>query len=221
MMDSREFRTGRPPKDEAEALGDHVVAVADALFIEKGYSDTSMALVAARARVGKQTLYRRFPDKAALFREVIRRRIDATLLAPAGAVTGDDPMARLKALGRGALETVLDPEFIRLYRIIIANAESFPELAAAVTESFGSVFLGRCVETVRQAQAKGLCRSGDPEALVLCFVWSLIGDALLRGLSGLGRPASAADRETQCDTAWRVFQEGVLPPEARTRLSAL
>jgi AcrR family transcriptional regulator len=51
MMDHRiEVRAGRPPKEQAEALGDHVVAVADALFIEKGYGATSMATVATASK---------------------------------------------------------------------------------------------------------------------------------------------------------------------------
>src|SRR5215469_2723283 len=95
-MDHRiEVRAGRPPKEQAEALGDHVVAVAGALFIEKGYGATSMATVATRARVGKQTLYRRFPDKAALFREVIRRRLDVMLIPEADSSEDGDPMAAL------------------------------------------------------------------------------------------------------------------------------
>src|ERR1700756_475979 len=102
-MDRMEIRAGRPPKEQSEGLGDHVVAIADALFIEKGYGGTSMATVAARARVGEQTLYRRFPDKAALFREVIRRRIDAMIASPADDATGCDPMKELKTMGRAAL----------------------------------------------------------------------------------------------------------------------
>src|SRR3984957_10424192 len=113
MMDQRiEVRAGRPPKEQAEALGDHVVEVADALFIERGYGATSMATVASQARVGKQTLYRRFPDKAALFREVVRRRIDAMIVTPADGVVDRDPLGELKKMGRAALDTVLDPEFV-------------------------------------------------------------------------------------------------------------
>jgi TetR/AcrR family transcriptional regulator, regulator of autoinduction and epiphytic fitness len=56
---------GRPDKQATELLGQHVVDVADSLFIAKGYTATSMTTIAACARVGKQTLYRRYPDKAA------------------------------------------------------------------------------------------------------------------------------------------------------------
>src|ERR1700730_3455712 len=63
----------------AQALVDHVIRIADAHFTEKGYGVTSMATVASRARIGQDTLYRRYPDKATLFRDVVRRRIDDML----------------------------------------------------------------------------------------------------------------------------------------------
>jgi len=43
------------------------------IFSEKGYSDCNMNDIAARARLGKATLYYYFPTKEALFRYLIRR----------------------------------------------------------------------------------------------------------------------------------------------------
>lgn len=208
-MDHRsEVRAGRPPKDQAEALGDHVVAVADALFIELGYGATSMATVATRARVGKQTLYRRFPDKAALFREVIRRRLDAMMPAREG--SGEcDPMATLKEMGRRALGIVLDPEFLRLYRIIIAEALPFPELAAAAADHWGSGCVDLCVDAVREAQARGMCRQGDPETLAQTYLWSVVGEPFLKGLSG--EDPTGDDHQARLELVWSVFLEGVQP----------
>ncbi len=211
-MDHRiEVRAGRPPKEQAEALGDHVVAVADALFIELGYGATSMATVAARARVGKQTLYRRFPDKAALFREVIRRRLD--VMMPAADGSGEcDPMATLKEMGRRALDVVLDPEFLRLYRIIIAEALPFPELAAAAADHWGSGCVDLCVAAVREAQSRGLCRPGDPETLAQTYLWGVVGEPFLKGLSG--EDPTGDDHHARLEQVWTVFLEGALPKKS-------
>jgi AcrR family transcriptional regulator len=208
-MDRADIKTGRPSRQQAEALGDHVVAVADALFIENGYGATSMATVASRARVGKQTLYRRFPDKAALFREVIRRRIDAMIVTPADGATGRDPLGELKKMGRAALDIVLDPEFVRLYRIIIAEALPFPELACAASDHWGSSFKDRCIDAIRQAQAMGICKPGNPETLAQCFLWSLIGEAFLNGLAGQERLACKGDSDVHLELVWRVFLNGI------------
>jgi AcrR family transcriptional regulator len=183
--------------------------IADALFLENGYSTTSMAMVAAHARVGKQTLYRRFPDKAALFRDVIRRRVDAISVAAGENLAALDPLAELKELGGAALDAVLDPEFARLYRIVIAEAASFPELACAVSDHFGSGFVDRCIEVIRKAQALNICRSGDAKTLARCFIWSVIGEALVKNLSGLEWSASKSQRDAHLKLAWRVFLDGV------------
>ncbi len=208
-MERPTIRAGRPPREQAEALGDHVIAIADALFIEKGFGATSMATVAARARVGKQTLYRRFPDKGALFREVIRRRIDGMITEPDGDLQERDPLAQLKSLGAAALDTVLDPQFIRLYRIIIAEAEPFPELACAASDNFGSSFVPRCREAIGRAQAAGSCVQGDPEALAQSFLWSLVGQPFHKALSGQSLLATDSERRQHLDFVWRVFTNGV------------
>jgi len=211
-MDRSDVRAGRPPKEQAEALGDHVVAVADALFVAKGYGATSMATVAAQARVGKQTLYRRFPDKAHLFREVIRRRIDAMLVSHPDGIASRDPLGDLKKMARATLDTVLDPDFLQLYRIIIAEALPFPELACAAADNWGSSFADQCIDAVRQAQAQGLCGPGDPETLAKCFLWSVTGEALLKGLTGMAGAMSPAERDAHLETAWRIFMDGVAVP---------
>lgn len=203
-------RIGRPPKDQVETPGDHVVAVADALFLENGYSATSLAMVIAQAGIGKQSLYHRFPDKPFLFREVIRRRIDA-MISPEGDTQVHNPLAELKALGSAALNAALDPDFLRLYRIIIAEALPFPELARAASDNFKSSFTVRCVDAVRRAQAQGLCKSGDPHKLADCFLWSLIGDCLLKGLSGQWPTDIENNRPAHVDFVWRVFLDGVAP----------
>jgi len=208
-MDHRvEVRAGRPPKEQAEALGDHVVAVADALFIQHGYGATSMATVAAQARVGKQTLYRRFPDKAALFREVVRRRLDV-MMPVADGTSECDPMKTLKEMGRRALGIVMDAEFLRLYRIIIAEAVTFPELAAAAGDHWGSGCVDLCVDAIKEAQARGQCRAGDPDVLAQTYLWSVVGEPFLKGLSG--DDPKGEDRQDRLELVWSVFLEGVAP----------
>ena len=44
-----------------------IVEAATTLFLENGYRGTSMDQIAAVARVSKQTVYKHFSDKEALF----------------------------------------------------------------------------------------------------------------------------------------------------------
>jgi AcrR family transcriptional regulator len=209
MKESTNVRVGRPSKEQAEALSNHVIAVADAMFLEKGYSSTSMAMVATSARIGKQTLYRRFPSKEVLFRAVIRRRIDTVIPSGAKAAAGKMPLVALKELGRAALDLVLDAEFIGLHRIIIAEASGFPELARSAADNFGSSLTQHCVDAIRQGQALGVCRQGEPATIALCFLWSLIGDAFISGLIGIEPKTDISDREAHLEVVWHIFSHGI------------
>jgi TetR/AcrR family transcriptional repressor of mexJK operon len=210
-VDRSDIKAGRPPKGRAATLNDHIIGVAGALFIEKGFDTTSMATIASQARIGKQTLYCRFPDKAALFREVIGRRIDAMLAALTDIAEDSNPLDELKKLGRSTLDHVLNPEFVQLYRIVIAEALPFPELAGAATDYWGSSFRDRCACAIRRAQARGMCRPGDPETLAQCFLWSSVGEPFLRGLSGQERLPREEDRVEHLEQVWRIFVDGISP----------
>lgn len=209
-MDRSDIKSGRPSKQMAHALSDHVLAVADTLFVEKGYGGTSISMIASRARVGKQTLYRRFPNKSALFREVVRRRIDAGFIAPESIAHGSNPMAELKVMTRAVLRIIINPDFLALYRIIIAEAAEFPELAHAASDSWGSAFSGRCADAIRRAQAMNICKPGDPAILAQCFLWSAIGDVFLKGLVAPSPSPGSSDSDVQFETVWRVLLEGVI-----------
>jgi AcrR family transcriptional regulator len=106
-------------------------------------------------RIGKDTLYRRYPDKATLFRDVVRRRIDDMLREIGEGDDERDPLRRLKSLGAAVLDKMLEPEFVKLQRIIIAEAASFPELGTAARDRWGSGCTEICVKVIEQAQTAG------------------------------------------------------------------
>ena len=64
---------GLPPLRQAQVARteERILAAATELFLTEGYLATTLAAVAARARVGARTVYVRFGTKAALFKRVI------------------------------------------------------------------------------------------------------------------------------------------------------
>lgn len=83
--------TTKPPTGaRARAREDAILAAALELLLEVGYDRLSMDAIAERAHAGKATIYRHFPDKAALIAGAIGRHGDA-LGAPAdtGSLRGD------------------------------------------------------------------------------------------------------------------------------------
>jgi AcrR family transcriptional regulator len=96
-----------------------------------------MDQVAAAAGVSKQTVYKHFESKVGLFREVVtnivRARevgITAELLSSAGGSFED----QLRSFARFFLKGVMQPDVIRLRRLVIGEAERFPELGEAFYE---------------------------------------------------------------------------------------
>lgn len=102
------------------------------LFLNKGYDGATMDEVAAIAEVSKPTIYRYFSDKEHLFAAIVRATLSefhtfddlASDFAaqPASAELG------LVMLANRMMSTMMRPRMLRLHRLIIANAERFPEI---------------------------------------------------------------------------------------------
>jgi len=120
---------GRPPREALEELDARMIACAARLFTERGYAGVSIEGVATEAGVGKNTIYRRYATKADLFQAVVDDQIRARLRTPEEIEDGNLE-TRLTRLAVLLVEAALNPETTAFQRLIIAEAERFPEIAA-------------------------------------------------------------------------------------------
>jgi AcrR family transcriptional regulator len=98
-MEDRSYRgAGRTPVARQAERDRHLLSVAERLFLEKGYHQVSLALVAGTAGVATRTIYLRFGDKRALLEEIIECRRDASVAALAA--LGSESRTRADALYR-------------------------------------------------------------------------------------------------------------------------
>lgn len=143
-----------------------VTEAATSLFLSKGYDGTTMDEVAALAGVSKPTLYRYFADKEQLYAAIVAATIDdidALLRLVADALSAsDDPREGLGLLAGKFLTALTQPDLLRLRRLVIANAERFPEVGR---DWFARGF-GRVLQTLAGAfqryVANGRLRMDDP-----------------------------------------------------------
>ncbi|PYE81362.1 TetR family transcriptional regulator [Pseudoroseicyclus aestuarii] len=141
-------RVGRPRRDEAGAVNARILAAATDLFLERGLAATSCEAVAARARVGKASLYARYAGKEALFEAVVQHALEGRSFRWQGPETRDAPPAeRLALAGRAVLSQALQPVPLELMRLFMAEARRFPALIAQVER----ISRGRVLEVVSRA----------------------------------------------------------------------
>ena len=116
-------RPGRPRSPEAHAA---ILRAALELAVEGGLRGLSMEAIAARAGVGKATIYRRWKTKEALFTEAISSIAVNPEVPDTGSVRGDFEAASGAAVGRMA------PEAFRVLPRLMADAADDPELLEAL-----------------------------------------------------------------------------------------
>jgi AcrR family transcriptional regulator len=126
---------------------DRVYAAAIALFVERGFDETSMDDIAARADLARTTVFNHFPRKALFLEEWARRRRERA----AHAIDGADPSTQ-------PLREVLERYFTALAAV---NAETRTETSALMSLSLkaNDVFRGH---TLGHDLSEIVAASGEP-----------------------------------------------------------
>jgi TetR/AcrR family transcriptional repressor of mexJK operon len=190
-------RGGRPSREEAERLRDHILDVATELFLEHGYGAASIERVAKRARISKRTFYHRFADKAALFSAVVHRIIDR-LRPPAQVplVSGGSLREILLRLAQLMLQGALTPQAVALHRLIVAESARFPELAVIVSEQGGRQEAISLVAGLLEREVKAQrLEVADPAFAAEQFLQMIISLPQRRAM-GLGKPMTPREIDT-------------------------
>lgn len=136
---------------------DKILETAFALVVERGYSRVTIEAIAAAAGVGKPTIYRWWPSKGALALEAINHRIGTVLDFPR---TGDIA-ADLTTQINGAVSLMNGPIGV-VYRGVIAEAQSDPDIATAVRTTILEPRTRDCRQRLAEAVAVGQLRADVP-----------------------------------------------------------
>lgn len=120
-------RGGRPRSERADKA--IIEATLDLLAAEGGVDAVSIEAVAARAGVGKTTIYRRWAGKESLIVDALAA-IKAPPPEPGGESVRDDLIAQLDAK---RMDT-MDPRLGCLFWTVQSSAEKYPELARQYAE---------------------------------------------------------------------------------------
>lgn len=134
------------------------------VFAAEGYEGASMAQIAARARVSKGTLYNHFETKAALFTTYIAGECERNIAHIFDrADDADDPATVLRAIGRRMVAMTLSEAGLTIYRVVIAEAAKFPDLARGFFEAGPARAIGVLAEWLAREAARGRLEVADAE----------------------------------------------------------
>src|SRR5437764_11266208 len=134
---------GRPRSEDARKA---ILRSTLKLLQETGFPDLSIEAIAADADVGKATVYRWWPNKAALVADAFSSSADEELRFPNTGSVRDDVAIQMKHLVR-----VLRGRRGRIVAALIGGGQSDPELIQAFRERF---------MMPRRQEAYGILRRG-------------------------------------------------------------
>ncbi len=166
-------RSGRPPKEMQNAAAARIMEAATELFASRGFAGTSMEQVASQCGAGKDTVYRRFPSKVALFEAVVehahKRAVARLEDLPAMEGTA---LERLRTLLRDLLYINMEPDLIALKRITFSEAVVFEKKAPIPPEP--DAIMGRLIDAVCEAQKDGAIAEGDEVSIANHLIHCLV-----------------------------------------------
>jgi AcrR family transcriptional regulator len=163
-------RPGRPRSEQAEQA---IIDAALELFGERGVEGVCVEEVAARAGVGKATIYRRWANKE----DLLIAALGTTKLPlddPATGSVRDDLVALLVVLIRDSS----DPRFMRQYAMLHGEGAAYPKLLARYAETV----VEPRREVIRTVLRRGIGRGELREDLdIEVAMFALTGAVMARG----------------------------------------
>jgi AcrR family transcriptional regulator len=197
---------GRPKLVSDETQRQLIVKGALQLFIEKGYGRTTTDDVAAQCRISKQTLYRLFPGKSALFAAVVDAHRHSMLALP-----GDyDAMPLEQALHQIFqidIDPKLDAERMALLRLVTLESQQHPELEQMLLLYGADRSRAELAEWLSRQRDRGLIQLDDAESGARILMGMMFGAMVLQ--TGNHAAGPLGPKRTHIRTCISIFLNGV------------
>ena len=192
-------RPGKPGRPRSEQAEQAIIEATLDLFAEQGFEGVCVEAIAARAGVGKATIYRRWPNKEELLLAAFGS-LKSPYPEPAGLSVRDDLVAMVKVM----CADKADPRKSRRYALLLGEGEKYPRLMARYKETVVEPRHEVLRAVIRRGMANGELR---PDTDVEIVRLALMGTILAKEKS--------ADGELNGDFAARVVDELLLGLAAR------
>lgn len=172
---------------------DTILQVSRKLFVQQGYTATSVRQIAAEVGIGKATVYHHFPDKQAIMLALLGKVGDRQETSLDLLQAEPDPRRRIEMAVRLSTHFLLESMDV----ILVAQRE-LPAGNALMLSEFGGFlrdFRALLAKTLREGIAQGFFRPMDPADGARVLMTMIQGTFAVSYLSG-ERPASPEQAAT-------------------------
>jgi len=186
-------RRGRPKYVPDDLQCDVIVSTARRLFVENGYGATTTEDIAAECKISKQTLYRLFPGKAALFVAVVEMHRQKWLNLP----SEDDDLPLAEALAQIFAVDISDEanrERIEVVSLILAEGRNFPQLREIQIQHGADFSRKQLAGWLDRQCASGRLKSGDTMIMAQMLMDMVFGAIIIKALGDADWPGGEQRR---------------------------
>jgi TetR/AcrR family transcriptional repressor of mexJK operon len=158
-----------------------ILDAATDVFLASGYLGTNMDEIAALSGVSKQTVYKHFSSKEALFIEIVTSMSNQAgdrVRSEPMVFEGGDLTAFLEDYALRQLTVVVTPRLMQLRRLVIGEVSRFPDLARALYEAGPKRAMTSLAELFGQLGKRGLLKVDDPWTAASHYNWLVMSEAL-------------------------------------------
>ncbi|AKU95300.1 Transcriptional regulator, TetR family [Labilithrix luteola] len=187
-----------------------IVDAATKVFLAGGYLGANVDEIASVSGVSKQTVYKHFENKEALFVEIVTNvsstASDTVHNEAPELEEGGDVAAYLVDYAYRQLTVVLTPRTMQLRRLVIGEVGRFPELARALYERGPQRALDALAALFGRLTERGVLDVDDPKVAASHFNWLVMSEALNRAmLLGDAAIPKPAELQKHAEAGVRVF----------------
>jgi TetR/AcrR family transcriptional repressor of mexJK operon len=190
------------------ARREQLIAVAEQLFLQHGFADTSVNAIVREAGGSLATLYAEFGSKESLFESVLSAR--AARFFPDESSTPRqtlDAEAELRSLAAQMLKRMLSDDGLAVYRLAVHEAPRFPALRKALLEVGMPGLLDRTASYLRTLADRGALQIASsaeaPQLAASRFIALVQGQIVFS--AACGGTISARTRATHVSDAVAAF----------------
>ena len=163
------------PIPRGEKRRREIAAVAERVFFETGFAETTMQAIAARAGASKETLYRHFGSKEELFAEIVSERAKTWLENLDEKFSTPGSVAEvLHTIGMKMLESILEEDAVSLCRTVVAESVRNPKIGILFMAAGPDRVRSRLGEFLAAATARGELQCVDAVGAARIFIGAIV-----------------------------------------------